>query len=109
MPVTLTVPELAAAMRVGDSTEETAEVTRLLGYAAVAVEHHAPDAPDVVHNESAIRLASYLFDQPGTSSRAGYANALRNAGAARMLLPWRAHKAGSVGACAATTLPGGIL
>ena len=56
MPVTLTVPELAAAIRVGESTEETAEVTRLLSYATVAVEHHAPDCPDVVHNESAIRL-----------------------------------------------------
>ena len=105
MSVTLTVAELAAAMRVGDSAEETAEVTRLLGYATVAVEHHAPDCPDVVHNEAAIRLASYLFDQPGTSSRANFANALRNSGAARMMLPWRAHKVGSVGAWAATTQP----
>ena len=109
MPVTLTVPELAAAMRVGDSTEETAEVTRLLSYATVTVEHHAPDAPDTVHNESTVRLASYLFDQPSTSRGAAYANALRNSGAARMLLPYRVHKAGSVGACAATTQPGGIL
>ena len=109
MPVTLTVPELAAAMRVGDSSEEMAEVTRLLSYATVAVEHHAADAPDVVHNESAIRLASYIYDQPGSSSRANFANALRNSGAARMMLPWRVHKAGSVGACAATTQPGGIL
>ena len=109
MPVTLTVPELAAAMRVGDTAEETAEVTRLLGFATVAVEHHAADCPDVVHNEAAIRLASYLYDQPGTSSRANFANALRNSGAARLLLPYRVHKVGSAGAWAATTQTDGIL
>ena len=109
MAVTLLVPELAAAMRVGDSTEETAEVTRLLSYATVAVEHHAPDAPDVVHNEAAIRLASYLYDQPGTSSRANFASALRNSGAARMMLPYRVHKVGSAGAWVATTQTDGIL
>ena len=72
MPVNLTVPELTAAMRVGDSAEETAEVTRLLAYATVAVERHAADAPDIVLNESAIRLASYIYDQPGSSSRANF-------------------------------------
>ena len=105
MPVNLTVAQLAAAMRVGDSAEETAEITRLLGYCSLEVERHAPTAPDVVHNEAAIRLASYLYDQPSTSSRANFANALRNSGAARMLLPFRVHKVGSVGAWAATTQP----
>ena len=105
MSVTLSIAELAAAMRVGDSTEETAEVTRLLAYATVEVERHAPEAVDTVHNEAAIRLASYLYDQPGTSSRANFASALRNSGAARMLLPYRIHKVGSVGAWAATTQP----
>ena len=113
MAVTLTVAELAAAMRVGDSTEETAEVTRLLSYATVAVEHHVADCPDVVHNEAAIRLASYLYDQPGASSRANFANALRNSGAARLMLPYRVHKVGSAGAWVATTqtapLTGGLI
>ena len=107
MPVNLTVAQLAAAIRVGDSTEETAEVTRLLGYATVAVFHHAPDAPDVVHNEAAIRLAGYLFDQPNAASRTNYANALRNSGAGRILLPWRVHRAGNVNACVSTTQTGG--
>ena len=96
MPVTLTVAQLAAAIRVGDSTEETAEVTRLLSYATVAVEHHAPDAPDVVHNEAVVRLAGYLYDAPNAASRTNYANAMRNSGAARILLPYRIHRAGSV-------------
>ena len=107
MPVDLTVEQLAAAIRVGDSTEETAEVTRLLAYATVAVEHHAPDAPDVVHNESCIRLAGYLYDAPNAASRTNYANAMRNSGAARILLPWRVHRAGNVNACGSTTQTGG--
>ena len=115
MPVDLTVAQLAAAMRVGDSLEETAEVTRLLAYASLTVENHAEGAPDAIHNEAAIRIASYVYDQPGASSRSSFANALRNSGAARMMLPWRVHKVGSmsVGAWVATTqtapLPGGLI
>ena len=109
MSVTITAPELTAAIRVGDSTEETAEVTRLLSYATVAVEHHAPDAPDVVHNEATVRLAGYYFDSPNAGSRTNYANAMRNSGAGRILLPYRVHRAGNVSACAATTQPGGIV
>ena len=96
MPVDLTVAQLAAAIRVGSSTIETAEITRLLAYATVAVEHHAPDAPDVVHNEAVIRLAGYSYDVPNAVSGSRWANAMRNSGAARMLLPYRVHRAGSV-------------
>ena len=109
MVVTLTVSELAAAMRVGDSAEETAETTRLLSYCTVAVVKQAPDAPDVAHNESVVRLAGYYFDSPNAGSRTNYANAMRNSGAGRILLPYRVHRAGNVSACAATTQPGGIV
>ncbi len=95
MAVTLTAAELAAALRLGDSAEETAEATRLLGYATEAVTKHAPDAPDVAHNEAAIRLAGYLFDMPNAGRGAGYADALRNSGAAAILHPYRVHRAGS--------------
>ena len=94
MAVTLTVEALAAALRLGDSAEETAEVTRLLAYVSEAIPQHAPDAPNVAHNEAARRLAGYLFDQPEASRSDAYANALRNSGAARMLLPYRIHRAG---------------
>ena len=93
--VTLTVAELAAALRLGDSTEETAEATRLLAFATAAVTKHAPDAPDVVLNEAAVRLAAYLFDMPNAGRGAGYADAVRNSGAAAILLPYRVHRAGS--------------
>ena len=94
MAVTLTITELVAALRLSDSTEELAEATRLLAYATEAVLRHVPTAPDAIHNESVRRLAGYLYDQPEASRGDAYANALRNSGAARMLLPYRVHRAG---------------
>lgn len=98
MAVTITVEELRAALRLNDSTEETAEVTRLLAYATEAVVKHAPNASDVVHDEAVRRLVGHLFDQPEASRSDAYANAMRNSGAARILLPYRIHRAGYAGA-----------
>ena len=64
MAVTMTVAELLAALRLGDSAEETAEVTRLLAYATEAVQKHAPNAADTAMNEAVRRLGGYLFDMP---------------------------------------------
>ena len=101
MPVTLTQAELSGALRLGDSTEETAEATRLLSYATVAVSRHLSDAfdgtPDAVLNEAVIRLAGYLFDQPNAGRGVMYADALRSSGAAMILLPFKAIRAGSTG------------
>ena len=94
MAVTLTVADMLAALRLGDSAEETAEATRLLDYATLAVEHHASTAPTIAQNEAVRRLAGHLFDQPESSRGVGFANALRSSGAARMLLPYRIHRAG---------------
>ena len=96
MAVTLHVAELQAALRLGDTAEETAETRRLLRYATEAVVRQAPDAPAHTQNEAVRRLAGYLFDQPETSRGDGYANAMRNSGAARILLPYRAHRLGFV-------------
>ena len=95
MAVSLTSAELGAALRLSDSPEEQAEATRLLAYVTEAVTQYAPDAPDAVHNESAIRLAGYLYDMPFAGRGESYANALRNSGAARMLLPYRIHSVGT--------------
>ena len=94
MPVTLSVAELLAALRLGDSAEETAEVTRLLAYATEAVTQHAPDASATAMNEAVRRLAGYLFDMPEAARSDGYSNALRNSGAQRMLSPYRTHRLG---------------
>ena len=56
MAVTISAVELAAALRLGDSAEETAEVARLLAYATEAVNNHVETAPDVVHNEAVRRI-----------------------------------------------------
>ena len=94
MAVTLTVAELVAALRLGDSAEEHAEVTRLLSYCTEAVTQHAPSASDTAMNEAVRRLSGYLFDQPEAGRGMAYANALRSSGAQRMLLPYRTHRAG---------------
>ena len=96
MAVTLTQAQLSAALRMGSTTEENAEATRLLAYATEAVTKHAPEATDVAHNEAAIRLAGYLFDQPSAGRGMAFANALRNSGAGTILLPYRIVRAGSV-------------
>ena len=96
MAVTLTQSQLSGALRLGDTTAEIAEATRLLAYSAAAVLKHAPDAPDTASNEAAIRLAGYLFDMPNAGRGMGYANALRNSGASAILLPYRIHRAGNV-------------
>ena len=100
MAVTLTPVELSAAIRIGSSPDETAQATRLLAFATEAVSKHLgtayDDAPEAVVNEAAIRLVGYLYDQPTAAGGASFANALRNSGAAAMLLSHRVHRAGSV-------------
>ncbi len=98
MAVTLDVAALRNALRLGDTAEETAEVTRLLAYATEAVTRYAPDAPDTIHDEAAIRVAGYLADQPNAGRRDAFANALRSSGAAAILVPYRAHGLGVAGA-----------
>ena len=73
---------------IGDTVQETTELTRLLTYAAAAVTQHAPDAPDAVQNEAVMRLTAYLFDKPFASRNDSHANAMRNSGAGNALLPW---------------------
>ena len=94
MVVTITVAGLQAALRLGDTPEETAETTRLLNYATEAVTRQAPNAPTVAQNEAVRRISGYLFDQPEAGRGDGYANAMRNSGAARILLPYRVHRLG---------------
>ena len=100
MAINLTAAQLAAAMRVGTSPEETEQVTRLLAYSTESISRHLGDAyadtPETIVNEAAIRMCGYLWDQPYASRGATYANTLQNSGAAAMLLPYRVHRAGSV-------------
>ena len=107
MAVTITAAALRAAMRLGDTTEETAEATRLLAYGTEAVSQYLGDAfadtPAVVVNEAVVRLAAYLFDQPHAGRGSSFANALRSSGAAAILAPYRVHRAGLPPATTTTT------
>ena len=94
MAVTLSCRELSEALRIGDSAEETAVAMRLLKYVREAIPRYAPNAPDAVQDESAVRLAGYLYDAPTAARGTAYANALRHSGAAAILTPWRDHRAG---------------
>ena len=100
MALTLTVPELLSALRMGSTPEETQEATRLLSYANTSIKQFLGDAyddtPASVVNEAAIRWTGYLFDQPFASRGTAFASALTNSGAGSILLPYRVHRAGSV-------------
>ena len=100
MAVTIDRGMLSNALRLGNAPDEMAEALRLLEYATEAVTKYAPHAPDVAHNEAAIRLAGYLYDAPGSFARTGYSRALANSGAASILLPYRVHRMGKAEAVA---------
>ena len=112
MAITITVAQLASAIRVGDTAEETAEVTRLRTYAITEIERYLGDAfddtPDEVANEATVRLVAYLYDQPTTARAAAFANAMRNSGAGRMLLGYRVHRAGSTGEAVDAAVAGSL-
>ena len=90
MAVTITEAQLRAALHLGDTQAEVDDAVRLLAYATTTVIDFAPSAPDIVHNESAVRLAGYLFDAPNAAS---LVNPLGLCGAARMLFRWKVAEA----------------
>ena len=106
MAVEISVADLGAAIRVGSTAAETAQVTRVRAYAIEAISHHLGAAydsvPAVVVNEAAVRLGAYLYDSPTVAGRDGFAFAMRSSGAGRMLLPYVVHTLGSTGDAAVT-------
>ena len=112
MAVTLTLAELRNGLRTEESTEEDQILNRLLSVGTALVERAAPAAPAAIQNEATVRVAAYLFDQPPSARSNGTANALRNSGAAGLLLPFRVHRAGSTGPAAGggagVTVPDGV-
>lgn len=99
MAVTITPLDLAVALRtVAD--RDTAlvepllgEMTRYLATVREIVTTYAALAPDSIHNESAIRLAAWLYDVvPGRN----FANPLGQSGAGALLAPYRVRRATAV-------------
>ena len=92
----LTVAQLAAAMRLDDDAVSSDPlqtiVQRLLDVAEAFVAKLAPDAPDDVQDEAAVRIASYLYDQPNAGVRMNYATAWKSSGAMALCAPWRSRR-----------------
>ena len=98
MAIDVTVDVVIAAIRVGATDVERAEVTRLRDYAIAEIAQHLgdayTDADPVILNEAAIRLIAFLYDVPSVARGVAFANALRQSGASRMLYRFIVHRAG---------------
>ena len=102
--MTLTEAEIAAALAVNDAL-----AARLRPVVVALVERYAPDAPDAVQNEAAIRCAGWLAESPAGAIRsettgdvrttfdgARSLGALRHSGAMGLLSPWKVRRAGAI-------------
>ena len=101
MAVTLTKTELQDAI---GSTE--AEAERLLFVCFDLIEQYAPDAPNSIANEAAIRTAGWLLERPPAVRREktgdletdyqGGTSPLRASGAMALLSPWKVRRGGAI-------------
>ena len=95
MAVTLTAEQLADALRIGRTVAELADARRLLTTASTIVVKYAPIAPDGLHNEACLRLATWLYDVgPGSGHMqrsTAFSRPLVSSGAASLLAPYRRH------------------
>lgn len=88
MTVTITVPDLASAVRVdldpNDPTDPNVGIlTRLLSVATRRVEDFAPSADVDTQNRAVVSMCGYLFDAPPVQRSP--VNAFVNSGARSML------------------------
>ena len=94
----ITVKDLATALRLITSDDDvlddvqTAQLERLAGVATALCEQYAPAAPQSIKDESAIRVASYLYDTPAHLANAPQ-NAFSISGAMALLSFWREQRA----------------
>ena len=94
MPATITVQELAAALRLSDGSAVPEEplqsiLLRQLETARELVNQYAPTAPDTTLDAAIIQICGYLYDAPNTAlNNAPHANAFRFSGAMALLAGW---------------------
>ena len=103
MAITLTVATLQTELVIDSVT-----ATRLLAVATALVERYAPDAPDSIQNEAAIRCCGWLAEQPHAAIRSestggietafapSMQSALRHSGGMALLSPWKVRRAGAI-------------
>lgn len=96
MAVTITVAQLAVALRLATAEDATlaagvsANLTRHLATATSLVLKVAPLAPNAVQNEAVTRIVAFLYDAPPAALRS--TNVLRQSGAQGLLADWRSHR-----------------
>ena len=111
-PTSSAAVALAAARTcLGDALGLTDESTldRLGSTAAELVERYAPGAPQAIKNESVVRAAGWMYEQPSaavrsesvgdisTSYAATHMSALRHSGGQALLTGWKQRRAGHIG------------
>ena len=94
----LHVNDLRAALKFGNSTDETVELTRLLAVGSELVNRYSngSTAPDDIKAEAIIRVCGYIVDSPFSSPGSSYAGAFHNSGARGLIHPWREQRAGNI-------------
>ena len=101
MAVTRTLAQLSADLRIGDGTAEptgqvAAVLERIASAAAEMVTRYAPTAPDAIHNEAYVRLASFLYDHDASAAVGRGPSAIRVSGAAAIMGPYRVKRGGLI-------------
>lgn len=93
------------------STEDSAELQRLLAYATALITAEAPEAPEAYKDLATQALVGYLYDRPTSERGTGYANAWINSGAANILKRYVQRRVFTIGdvAGAATQVASGSL
>ena len=93
------------------STEDSAELQRLLDYATALITAEAMEAPDAYKDLATQALVGYLYDRPTSERGTGYANAWINSGAANILKRYVQRRVFTIGevAGAATQVASGSL
>ena len=94
MALAIDTIQLSAALRIGDGATPPGEplqsiLSRYIGVAEAFISIDAPGAPDSIKDESIIRMAAYLYDQPSAGRGDAFANAWRNSGAGALVQRWK--------------------
>lgn len=96
---TITIIELAAALRTGDGVNAPEEpllglLERLRATAISLINRRCSHVPDHVRNEAITLLSGYWFDKPIASEGSRFSHAWHFSGAGSILAPWRTLKTG---------------
>ena len=87
---------------------DAADAARLVPVVIALVDRFAPDAPDAIRKEAAIRVAGWLYESPSSGIRREsvgpmdvsfsptMTGALRASGAMALLGPWKVRRAGAL-------------